>query len=143
MDKTMRTTTTDRAVTENGDERTIAESTMTSPADKERSHEITPTTEIQRPTAGRVVLYSPSKQAEGVRAVAQPGVEDPALQVFPATVLRHEGGGRVRLVVAGFTGIFTAAWGEVQPGEPAVGHWCYPPMTRETIEVADKFRERA
>lgn len=90
---------------------------------------------IQTPTPGRVVMYAPNKMLNEVMAQAMAGIDNPDLQLLPATVLHHDGAGQVRLVVAGLSGVYTARHGEVQPGEPPVGHWCYPPMVREETVV--------
>lgn len=90
---------------------------------------------IQTPTPGRVVLYAPDKMSDDVIAGCETGIEAPDLQILPATVLKHDGDGRVRLTVAGLSGVYTAAHGEVQPGVPPVGRWCYPSMVREETDV--------
>ena len=95
------------------------------------------------PTAGRVVLYAPDKDSPSVMSVAQPGAGDSGLRVFPATVIAHIGDGRCKLSVHGFSGIFTAPWGESTPGEPETGHWCYPQMTQRTVLVHEGRAARA
>lgn len=88
--------------------------------------------EIQTPTPGRVVLYAPDRSEN-----YEEGYDEPALQVLPAIVLLHDGAGRVRLHVLGIAGVIYARWGEVpgSPGEPPVGCWCYPAMSRSTVSV--------
>lgn len=95
------------------------------------------TREIPAPTTGRVVLYAPDKSLDAVLAQAEPGADDSEIKTYPATVIRHRGDGVVQIAVCGFTGTFTASWGETEPGEPALGCWCWPIMSRETISVSE------
>jgi hypothetical protein len=97
-----------------------------------------PSTEIDLPTPGRVVLYAPDKSDDSIRASAMfGGTDGPEYQVLPATVLRHDGEGRVHLAVNGLPGgVFPARYGDAG-GEPPVGCWCYPPRSSVRIPVVN------
>jgi hypothetical protein len=91
--------------------------------------------QIQIPTPGRVVLYAPVIELDAVKALLEPGVEEHARAqgYLPATVIRHEGEGRVLLDVHGLSGTYVSRYQEAAPGVPAPGSWCYPPIVRETV----------
>lgn len=95
------------------------------------------TIEIQTPTPGRVVLYSPTQDSPTFTAVAGGVMESVRHRqgYLPATVIHHDGSGQVALAVAGVPGTYTARYGERSPGVPAPGCWCYPEMRREFTAV--------
>ena len=78
---------------------------------------------------GRVVLY------HAVNHVEDDFIDFIDQEVIPAVVVRHYGEGRVKLASLVGEGLFTASHGAGAEGLPLESCWCYPPMTRATIEV--------